>query len=92
MSDDSQSWDEEEIVFLPHIHHNFEIKVRKCCQIHRLAETNTPMHVCVQSHLSGGRGKGFRLAAGWNGDVHERRLLRGKATADVGGHHRTGNH
>ncbi|XP_023810593.1 RIPOR family member 3 isoform X2 [Oryzias latipes] len=27
VSDDSQSWDEEEIVFLPHIHHNFEIKV-----------------------------------------------------------------
>lgn len=26
-SDDSQSWDEEEMVFLPHIHHNFEIKV-----------------------------------------------------------------
>uniref|UniRef100_A0A667XU28 RIPOR family member 3 n=1 Tax=Myripristis murdjan TaxID=586833 RepID=A0A667XU28_9TELE len=26
-SDDRQSWDEEEMVFLPHIHHNFEIKV-----------------------------------------------------------------
>lgn len=26
-ADDSQSWDEEEMVFLPHIHHNFEIKV-----------------------------------------------------------------
>uniref|UniRef100_A0A3Q2P7N3 FAM65 N-terminal domain-containing protein n=1 Tax=Fundulus heteroclitus TaxID=8078 RepID=A0A3Q2P7N3_FUNHE len=26
-SDDSQSWDEEEMVFLPHIYHNFEIKV-----------------------------------------------------------------
>ncbi|KAM6980506.1 RIPOR family member 3 [Aplochiton taeniatus] len=26
-SDDRQSWDEEEIVFLPHIHQNFEIKV-----------------------------------------------------------------
>ncbi|XP_013870796.1 RIPOR family member 3 [Austrofundulus limnaeus] len=26
-SDDSQSWDEEEMVFLPHINHNFEIKV-----------------------------------------------------------------
>ncbi|XP_035517702.1 RIPOR family member 3 [Morone saxatilis] len=26
-SDDTQSWDEEEMVFLPHIHHNFEIKV-----------------------------------------------------------------
>uniref|UniRef100_A0A1A7XBR9 Family with sequence similarity 65, member C n=3 Tax=Iconisemion striatum TaxID=60296 RepID=A0A1A7XBR9_9TELE len=26
-SDDSQSWDEEEMVFLPHIQHNFEIKV-----------------------------------------------------------------
>ncbi|XP_061582584.1 RIPOR family member 3 isoform X1 [Cololabis saira] len=26
-SDDTQSWEEEEIVFLPHIHHNFEIKV-----------------------------------------------------------------
>uniref|UniRef100_A0A3Q1HKY6 FAM65 N-terminal domain-containing protein n=1 Tax=Anabas testudineus TaxID=64144 RepID=A0A3Q1HKY6_ANATE len=26
-SDDTQCWDEEEIVFLPHIHHNFEIKV-----------------------------------------------------------------
>lgn len=28
-SDDTQSWDEEEMVFLPHIHHNFEIKVRR---------------------------------------------------------------
>ncbi|XP_074523575.1 RIPOR family member 3 [Halichoeres trimaculatus] len=26
-SDDTQSWDVEEMVFLPHIHHNFEIKV-----------------------------------------------------------------
>uniref|UniRef100_A0A1A8IL90 Family with sequence similarity 65, member C n=2 Tax=Nothobranchius kuhntae TaxID=321403 RepID=A0A1A8IL90_NOTKU len=26
-SDDSQSWDEEEMVFLPHIQHNFDIKV-----------------------------------------------------------------
>ncbi|XP_054473540.1 RIPOR family member 3 [Anoplopoma fimbria] len=26
-SDDTQSWDEEEMVFLPHIHHHFEIKV-----------------------------------------------------------------
>ncbi|XP_075938161.1 RIPOR family member 3 isoform X6 [Anarhichas minor] len=26
-SDDTQSWDEEEMVFLPHIRHNFEIKV-----------------------------------------------------------------
>ncbi|XP_030229819.1 RIPOR family member 3 isoform X2 [Gadus morhua] len=26
-SDDSQLWDEEEMVFLPHTHHNFEIKV-----------------------------------------------------------------
>ncbi|XP_037642225.1 RIPOR family member 3 isoform X1 [Sebastes umbrosus] len=26
-SDDTQSWDEEEMVFLPYIHHNFEIKV-----------------------------------------------------------------
>ncbi|XP_029947884.1 RIPOR family member 3-like isoform X3 [Salarias fasciatus] len=26
-SDDSQSWDQEDMVFLPHIHHNFEIKV-----------------------------------------------------------------
>ncbi|CAJ1050869.1 RIPOR family member 3 isoform X1 [Xyrichtys novacula] len=26
-SDDTQSWDEEEMVFLLHIHHNFEIKV-----------------------------------------------------------------
>ncbi|KAJ8358896.1 hypothetical protein SKAU_G00154210 [Synaphobranchus kaupii] len=26
-TDDRQSWDEEEIVFLPHIHENFEIKV-----------------------------------------------------------------
>ncbi|XP_070699809.1 RIPOR family member 3 isoform X2 [Pempheris klunzingeri] len=26
-SDDTQSWDEEDMVFLPHIHHNFEIKV-----------------------------------------------------------------
>uniref|UniRef100_A0A3Q3KHD9 FAM65 N-terminal domain-containing protein n=1 Tax=Monopterus albus TaxID=43700 RepID=A0A3Q3KHD9_MONAL len=26
-SDDTQSWDEEEMFFLPHIHHNFEIKV-----------------------------------------------------------------
>ncbi|XP_029358239.1 RIPOR family member 3 isoform X1 [Echeneis naucrates] len=26
-SDDTQSWDEEEMVFLPHIHHNFEIKL-----------------------------------------------------------------
>ncbi|KAM6927302.1 RIPOR family member 3 [Xenentodon cancila] len=26
-SDDTQSWDEEEMVFLPHIHHNFEMKV-----------------------------------------------------------------
>lgn len=26
-SDDTQAWDEEEMVFLPHIHHNFEIKV-----------------------------------------------------------------
>ncbi|XP_038552854.1 RIPOR family member 3 [Micropterus salmoides] len=26
-SDDTQSWDEEEMVFLPHIHRNFEIKV-----------------------------------------------------------------
>ncbi|XP_068450502.1 RIPOR family member 3 isoform X1 [Clinocottus analis] len=26
-SDDTQSWDKEEMVFLPHIHHNFEIKV-----------------------------------------------------------------
>ena len=28
-SDDTQAWDEEEMVFLPHIHHNFEIKVRE---------------------------------------------------------------
>lgn len=27
-SDDTQCWDEEEMVFLPHIHHNFEIKVQ----------------------------------------------------------------
>ncbi|XP_040888946.1 RIPOR family member 3 isoform X2 [Toxotes jaculatrix] len=26
-SDDTQSWEEEEMIFLPHIHHNFEIKV-----------------------------------------------------------------
>ncbi|KAM4740352.1 RIPOR family member 3 isoform 2-T3 [Anableps anableps] len=26
-SDDSQSWDEEEMVFLPYVYHNFEIKV-----------------------------------------------------------------
>ncbi|XP_039653584.1 RIPOR family member 3 [Perca fluviatilis] len=26
-SDDTQYWDQEEMVFLPHIHHNFEIKV-----------------------------------------------------------------
>ncbi|XP_008319118.1 RIPOR family member 3 isoform X1 [Cynoglossus semilaevis] len=26
-SDDTQSWDEEEMIFLPHIYHNFEIKV-----------------------------------------------------------------
>ncbi|XP_029287545.1 RIPOR family member 3 isoform X2 [Cottoperca gobio] len=26
-SDDTQSWDEEEMVFLPHIQHNFDIKV-----------------------------------------------------------------
>lgn len=26
-SDDTQSWDQEEMVFLPYIHHNFEIKV-----------------------------------------------------------------
>lgn len=26
-SDDTQSWDHEEMVFLPHIHHNFHIKV-----------------------------------------------------------------
>ncbi|XP_032370611.1 RIPOR family member 3 [Etheostoma spectabile] len=26
-SDDTQAWDQEEMVFLPHIHHNFEIKV-----------------------------------------------------------------
>uniref|UniRef100_UPI0037E953C7 RIPOR family member 3 n=1 Tax=Semicossyphus pulcher TaxID=241346 RepID=UPI0037E953C7 len=26
-SDDTQSWDEEEMVFLPHINHNFDIKV-----------------------------------------------------------------
>ncbi|XP_034388601.1 LOW QUALITY PROTEIN: RIPOR family member 3 [Cyclopterus lumpus] len=26
-SDDTQSWDEEEVVFLPHIHHHLEIKV-----------------------------------------------------------------
>ncbi|XP_063766284.1 RIPOR family member 3 isoform X2 [Eleginops maclovinus] len=26
-SDDTQAWDEEEMVFLPHIQHNFEIKV-----------------------------------------------------------------
>ncbi|CAN9512210.1 unnamed protein product [Ophioblennius macclurei] len=26
-SDDTQSWDHEDMVFLPHIHHNFEIKV-----------------------------------------------------------------
>lgn len=26
-SDDTQSWDVEDMVFLPHIHHNFEIKV-----------------------------------------------------------------
>ncbi|XP_061544658.1 RIPOR family member 3 isoform X2 [Phycodurus eques] len=26
-SDDAQSWDEEEMLFLPHINHNFEIKV-----------------------------------------------------------------
>ncbi|KAM9408463.1 RIPOR family member 3 isoform 2-T4 [Pholidichthys leucotaenia] len=26
-SDDTQYWEEEEMVFLPHIHHNFEIKV-----------------------------------------------------------------
>nr|XP_046240994.1 RIPOR family member 3 isoform X2 [Scatophagus argus] len=26
-SDDTQSWDQEETFFLPHIHHNFEIKV-----------------------------------------------------------------
>ncbi|RVE73333.1 hypothetical protein OJAV_G00049200 [Oryzias javanicus] len=27
VSDDSQCWDQEEVVFLPHIHHHFEIKV-----------------------------------------------------------------
>uniref|UniRef100_A0A3P8U7W9 RIPOR family member 3 n=1 Tax=Amphiprion percula TaxID=161767 RepID=A0A3P8U7W9_AMPPE len=27
-SDDTQSWDEEEMVFLPHIHHNFDIKAK----------------------------------------------------------------
>lgn len=26
-SDDAQSWEEEHMVFLPHIHHDFEIKV-----------------------------------------------------------------
>lgn len=29
-SDDAQSWEEEHMVFLPYIHHNFEIKVRIC--------------------------------------------------------------
>lgn len=29
-SDDTQSWEEEDMVFLPHTRHNFEIKVVMC--------------------------------------------------------------
>lgn len=46
----------------------------------------------VRSLLPGDGGEGFGLAAGWHGDVCERGLLRGEAAADVGGHHRAGNH
>lgn len=42
--------------------------------------------------LSGDGIEGFELASGWHGDVRQCTLLCVKATADVGGHHRTGNH
>ncbi len=38
-SDDTQAWDEEEMIFLPHIYHNFEIKVT-----HTPTHTNTRMN------------------------------------------------
>lgn len=46
----------------------------------------------IKSRLSGDGGEGFGLAAGRHSDVCERRLLRVEAAADVGGHHRAGNH
>lgn len=46
----------------------------------------------IKSFLSGDGGEGFGLAAGWHGDMRQRRLLCGEASADVGGHHGAGNH
>lgn len=53
------------------------------------------MRACIspfKSLLSGDGGQGFGLAAGWHGDVCQRRFLCGEAAADVGGHHGAGNH
>lgn len=44
------------------------------------------------SVLSGDGGEGSGLATGRHGDVSERRLLCGQATADAGRHHGAGNH
>lgn len=54
----------------------------------------TPVHplVAVCSSLSGDGIKGSELASGWHGDVRQCGLLRVTAAADVGGHHRAGNH
>ena len=41
-SDDTQAWDEEEMVFLPHIHHNFEIKVGGHADAIAHTHTQTP--------------------------------------------------
>uniref|UniRef100_A0A8B9L909 RIPOR family member 3 n=1 Tax=Astyanax mexicanus TaxID=7994 RepID=A0A8B9L909_ASTMX len=41
-TDDRQLWDEEEMAFLPHIHENFEIKVRDS-HTHTHTHTHTPV-------------------------------------------------
>lgn len=46
-TDDRQLWDEEEMVFLPHIHGNFEIKVS--------SSTYTHAHTCANTTSCQGR-------------------------------------
>lgn len=50
-SDDTQCWDEEEMVFLPYIHHNFEIKVQTNVHGQEFSGGNVK-YVCVCAGIS----------------------------------------
>jgi len=98
-SDDTQTWDEEEKVFLPHIHHHFEIKVThthypQCTGTHTIPTMHMSLKASEGSVMSpsGGRGEGSGLAAGRHGNVCQCRLLGGRKSDDGGGGDGAGDH